>query len=147
MGAVVERQDARPDAWIGRVVGPGMGVVAAAAVVGLASWEGRLRDQLAREPSAEPIWVWIGLHVLAGVATAVAVLVSRRMPWLPTVAAVTLGYHLLASVPSGWATALPYPDLVPRLHWGFTTVALITGVMAATAVWSWRSHLGRPAQR
>lgn len=60
MGAVVERQDARPDAWIGRVVGPGMGVVAAAAVVGLASWEGRLRDQLAREPSAEPIWVWIG---------------------------------------------------------------------------------------
>lgn len=147
MGAVVEPQQTKSDARIGQLVGVGMGLAAAAAVVGLTSWEGRLRDLVSREASAERIWALIGIYVLAGVATVVAVLVSRRMPWLPTVAAVTLGYHLLASLPSGWANSLPYPDSVSRLQWGFTTVALITGVMAATAVWSWWSYLSRPAQR
>lgn len=147
MGAVEEMQNTRADAWIGHVVGGGIGAAAAAAVVGLTWWEGRLRDLSVREASAEPIWVLVGLYVLAGVATVVAVLLSPRMPWLPTVAAVALGYYLLASLPSSLASFLPYPGSVPRLQWGFTTAALLTGVMSATAVWSWWSHLSRTEQR
>lgn len=145
MGAVEELQSTRADAWISHAIGASIGGAVAAAVVGLTWWEGTLRDLSLREASAEPIWLLLGLYVLAGAATVVAVLLSPRMPWLPTVAAVALGYHVLASLPSGLADSLPYPDSIPRLRWGFTTVALITGVMSATAVWSWRSHLSTTA--
>ena len=147
MGAVEDVQGTRADIWVGHVVGAGIGVAAAAAIVGLTRWEGRLREQSVREASTEPLWVLIGLYVLTGAVTLVAVLLSRRMPWLATVATVALGYCLLASIPSSLAESLPYPDWAPRLLWGLTSVALLTGVMCATAIWGWWPRVSRPAQR
>jgi hypothetical protein len=144
MNTVVRPHDTRGRAWTSHTLGVGIGLAIAAGVVGLNSWERRLREQSVREAAVEPIWVIIGVFVLAGAVTVGAVLMSRRMPWLPTAAAVTLLYYLLASVPGGWGDELPYPGWAPRLHWSFTTVGFMVGVMSATAMWSWWSYLRTP---
>ena len=146
MATVVQPHHARDRAWTSHALGAGIGFAVAAAVVGLNSWERQLREQSVRDATVEPIWLIIGLFVLAGAITVVAVLLSRRMPWLPTAASLTLLYYLLASIPGGWGNELPYPGWAPRLQWSFTTVGFMVGVMSATAMWSWRSYPSRPVQ-
>lgn len=143
MGAVIQSQDSQARAGVGHVVGVGIGFALAAAVVGLTSWEGRLRMQSVQEAAVAPLWVLIGLYFLAG-AIAAVVLLLRPTPWVPTVAAATLLYYLLVSMPGGWGAELPYPDGVPRLQWSFTAVGLMVGLLSATALWSWWSYLRRP---
>lgn len=145
MDTVVQPHDTQAPARTSHALGIGIGIAVTVAVVALGSWERQLREQLVREATAEPIWVLIGLYVLAGAITAVLLPLSRRTPWFPTAASVTLLYYLLASIPAGWGSQLPYPDWAPRLNWSFTAVGLMVGLLSATAVWSWWSYQRRRA--
>ena len=73
------------------------------------------------------------IMLLVGATTAVVGVLSRRLPLLATTAAVLLGYGLLATRPDLVPVHLPYPASWQgaRLH----AYALLTGMMAATAVW------------
>jgi hypothetical protein len=144
MDTVVQPHDTQARARASHALGIGIGFAVAAAVVALGSWERQLREQSVREAAAEPIWLLIGLYVLAGIITVVVLPLSRRTPWFPTAASVALLYYLLASNPAGWGSELPYPGWVPRLHWSVTAVGLMVGLLSATAVWSWWSYLRRP---
>jgi hypothetical protein len=145
MSTVVQPEETRPRTAASHVLGAGLGLAFAAAVMALTSWESRLRDELVRDGRVETIWVIVGSFAVAGVLTLLAVVLSRRMPWLPTVAAVTLLYYLLAAIPGDWSSELPYPDWAPVLRWSLTSVGLLVGLLAATAAWSWWSYLRRPA--
>jgi hypothetical protein len=108
MGTVLQPHDRQARAGASHAVGAGIGFALAAAFVGLTSWERQLRVQSVQEAAAEPIWVLIGLYVLAG-AIAAVVLLLRRTPWVPTAASVSLLYYLLASIPVGGGPSCRIP--------------------------------------
>ena len=145
MSTVVQPQETQPRTAANHVLGVGLGLAFAAAVMALTSWEARLRDELVRDGGVGTIWVIIGAFALVGALTLPAVLLSRRMPWVSTVAAVTLLYYLLAAIPGDLSRELPYPAWAPQLRWSLTSVGLLVGLLFATAAWSWWSYLRRPA--
>ena len=91
----------------------------------------------------ERVWVILGIVLLIGVATAVVVLSSSRMPWLSTTAAAWLAYGVLAALPTVVFSVPPYPGWLQRLSHGgsLTTTTTITAAIAAAAVWGWWQHL------
>ncbi|MFN2326995.1 MAG: hypothetical protein ABR551_14105 [Gemmatimonadales bacterium] len=114
-------------------------VVAIATVLGWDQWPAVL-PALEGLSSLQLAWAFGGTFVimlLAGATTAVVGVLSRRLPLLATTAAVLLGYGLLATRPDLVPVQLPYPASWQgaRLH----AYALLTGMMAATAVWGFLS--------
>ncbi len=124
--------------WVRHVASAALGIAFVMAIEVVTRLERDLRAVQLRDVVPWPSWAITGMFLLLGAALLVIMLVSPRMPWLPTTAAT--GPRLRdardASGRSGERTAIRWP-LGPSVRWGLSTVSLVAGLMTATAVWSW----------
>ena len=126
--------------WVRHVGSAALGIAFVLAVEAVTRLERDLRAVQQRDVVLWPSWASAGMFLLLGAVLLVIVLVSPRLPWLPTAAALVLFSGMLATLPSGLASGLPLRGLwLPSVYWGLSTIALVTGAMTATAVWGWWS--------
>ena len=93
--------------WLRHVGSAALGIAFVAAVEGVTHLERVLRAVQQRDVVAWPSWAIASLFLLLGAVMLVIVLMSPRMPWMPTAAAALLIYGMLAVLPSSLANALP----------------------------------------
>jgi hypothetical protein len=143
MGASVQttRTDPASVSQIRHLAGAALGIGFVVLVEAVRTAEPQLRAVLFRDAVWWPLLAIVGLFVLLGGVTVVAVLLAPRLPWLPTTAAALLGYGMIASLGVPVVDRLPHPGpWFPRADQGLTTLALLVGLMLIAAVWGWWSH-------
>lgn len=134
--------------WLRHLGSAALGIALVMAIEAVTRLEQDLRAVQLRDAVPWPSWAIAGMFLLVGAVLVVVVLVAPRLPWLPTAAALALCYGMLATLPGGAANTLPYlGQWAPSVHWGLSTIALVAGLMTATAAWGWWSCGVRRAAR
>ncbi len=125
-------------AWVRHPGSAALGIALVLAIEAVTRLEHDLRAVQLRDVVPWPSWVIAGMYLLLGVVLLVVLLVSPRMPWLPTAAALLLLYGMFSTLPGGAANVLPYAGpWAPSVDRGLSTLSLGAGVLTATAVWGW----------
>lgn len=105
-----------------------------------------LRVFAAQNPGRSALGVYLGLPAVMGVLAVAVALVAPRLPMLPTVPATVMAYGMLAEPFGPLAGRLPtlgpwQPSLTGFVGqppaWDATLVAVMFGVMTASAAWGW----------
>lgn len=124
--------------WLRHLGSAALGIALVLAIEAVTRLEHDLRAVQLRDVVPWPSWVIAGMYLLLGVVLLVVLLVSPRMPWLPTAAALLLWYGMFSTLPGGAANVLPSAGpWAPSVDRGLSTLSLGAGVLTATAVCSW----------